>query len=238
MGVGILTSRTQANALMADAVARNAGGCGKCPPAGGVTGARPATGDTSDNPSPRQDALHPRVPQGVIARQTGNNPCGGNTNSSQNTEQQGHTGNPNDQNPDLSMLSTQPVSPYQPNPLMNPSGSRRAPATDGMGQPTVQAISDTDCPPCAAMEAASPYSSDNPDYAQGYAAGQTYGPSGYAERGPATAAQLGSSPDYAQGFNEGAQGMPFAPDRRRPGSLYNTRRGARTNVRRGVARYF
>ncbi len=143
MGLGVLTSRRQANLEMALAEQRGRDDCcGKPPssPQGGVTGARPATGNSSGRPLPRQSELHPRAPQGQIARFTGNTPCG--PDSSQNFEQQGHTGNPADMQPSLINLISNPVSPYQPNPLEISDVGRRCkcpnPTAGSLPSPTYQ----------------------------------------------------------------------------------------------------
>lgn len=241
MGAGILMSRTQANAAMQAAIARNRDCGGKCPPTqGGVTGQTPATGPRpTGGPNPRQDELHPRTPAGQIARQTGNNPCGGNQNASSNIRPNGYTSNPNTIPVNPRQLSSQPTTPYEQNPLELPTGQPGGqPATDGMGLPT-NASQNSDCPPCDG--AINPDSKAADDYDQGYQAGMSYGASGMAERGPVSQADIpGSTPAFIQGFNEAAGGLPSRFGRRRQfAGNYNVRVGrGRSNVRRGVARYF
>jgi hypothetical protein len=239
MGAGILMSRDQANAAMAAARARSAasGNCGPCPPSptnGGVTGRQPASGPSPTNggPSPRQDELHPREPAGQVARDTGNNPCGGNGNSSSNIANQGYTQNPNVIPVAASRLASQPVSPYELNPLESPPVAPGGqPATDGGGLPTPASQSGGQpCPPCDMNPTA--------EYDRGYDLGQAYGPSGIAERGlPGPEAFPGASPSYVQGFQDGALGRPRLVGGRRPASRYNLRRGPASNVRRVVRRY-
>lgn len=216
MGAGILMSRTQANAAMAAARAASRGGpgCGGCPPSapnGGVTGSQPATGPSPSGqaPSPRQDALHPKPPAGQIARQTGNNPCGGNGNSSSNIAQQGYTQNPNVLPVVARNLVAQPTDPYQPNPTEQPtcqscSGTGGMPATDAYGS-TIN-----------------PDSKAADDYDQGNADAQMGLPP-----------QDVGNPSYMGGYSE-YRGNRARP---RPRNRYNTRPLNQTNLRRGVARY-
>lgn len=235
---GVTVSRAQANFEMQQARMRNS----PCPcppsnPSGGVTGSNPATGSKPLPLYSRQNQLHSRLPQGQVAKLTGDNPCGGNSDSSQNTEQVGQTGNPTRQ-PAPRNFMTGPNNPYQQNPLELPSGQRTGPATNGSGQPTTQAISDTDCPACGG--------GDNP-YQRGYGAAQA--DCDYTtviegrnceipdDRSVSYPDDVQNDPiaheSYFQGYVAGVR--DFGRPRRR--SLYNTRPRAGTNLRRGVARF-
>jgi hypothetical protein len=218
MGAGILMSRTQANAAMAAARAHNSN-CSPCPPSptnGGVTGRAPATGPSprGSSPSLRQDALHPRIPAGQVAQQTGNNPCGGSGNSSSNVNNQGYTSNPNVIPVSQDQLNARPVSPYQPNPLELPTGQPGGqPATDGNGNPTQPALQSQPgggpCPPC---------NGGGDDYETGYECGQQlyYGGDASACPDPRT-----NSAAYQQGWNDG---ISNSPHRAQPiGGRYGTR---------------
>lgn len=198
MGAGILMSRQQANFAMAQAVARNSGDCGKCPPSapnGGVTGSRPASGDMpSGGPSPRQDSSHPRTPQGVLSRATGNNPCGQNGDSSQNWYSKGVTGNPNANQPSQQQLRAMRVNPYQQNPLELPDPKMIRQATDGDGNPTQDALSSQGCN-CGGggADMANP---DNAQYSQGYQDGS-------GDPGAEAHPYSGHSDQYYYGYDAG-----------------------------------
>lgn len=142
--MSILMSRAQANQAMADAIARQSGECGKCPPSsthGGQTGSRPATGPSpSGGPQPRQVELHPRQPSAQIGQITGNTKCG--PNSSQNIANNGQTGNGSRIPPPDDLLTTQPVSPYQSNPLERQDPDASGPCADAFGHGYDTAVQD------------------------------------------------------------------------------------------------
>lgn len=241
MASGVLIPSRPANRAQRVAAALADSGCTTCPPSptnGGVTGSQPATGPspTGQQPSARQRMLRNPTPAGQIARQTGNNPCGGNDNSSSNIANQGYTSNPNVIPVAASRLGAQPVSPYAPNPTSEPTSAPGGqPATDGNGFPTD--ASQTGCGPCGGGGASS-------DYDNGFNAGmQDAAAEAQGQEGghAATAAMNANPPADMGAFNQGYNDAfrPSLIGRRRPLRDYNTRRGiGLINVRRGIRRYF